>query len=116
MVTHKQRETLSNYIKEHFGDEEMGRKKAWTSRRHYDFLSRYSPFPENDFAAQSLEKPLIQSRHTIAADDPVEMLLANRSNDAHNTIVSILWESDFNEAAFRKLRSTQRALISSIFS
>ena len=97
--------TLANYMKEHFGDDEMGRKKSWTFLPwHFEFLSRYSPFPEEEFAVQSTEKPLIQSRMpSKSADDPLDILLANRSSDAHDVIASILWESGSDEVAFRKL-------------
>lgn len=98
--------TLANYMKEHFGDDEMGRKKAWTFLPwHFEFLSRYSSYPEDEFAAQSIEKPLIQSRLSTSTetDVPLEILLANRSGDAHDVIASILWESESDEVAFRKL-------------
>jgi len=98
--------TLARYMKEHFGDDEMGRKKAWTFLPwHFEFLSRYSPYPEDEFAAQSTKKPLIQSRMAsfTEADDPLDVLLANRSADAHDVIASILWESDSDAGAFQKL-------------
>ena len=98
--------TLANYMKEHFGDDEMGRKKAWTFLPwHFEFLSRYSSYPEDEFAAQSIEKPLIQSRLSTSTetDVPLDVLLANRSGDAHDVIASILWESESDEVAFRKL-------------
>jgi len=98
--------TLARYMKEHFGDDEMGRKKAWTFLPwHFEFLSRYCSYPEDEFAVQSTEKPLIQSRmpSSTDADHPLDVLLANRSGDAHDVIASILWESDSDEVAFRKL-------------
>lgn len=103
--------TLAKYMKEHFGNDEMGRKKAWTFLPwHFEFLSRYSPYPEDEFAAQSIEKPLIQSRMTSSStaeaddNDPLDVLLANRSADAHDVIASILWESDSDAGAFQKLK------------
>ena len=66
-------------------------------------MSRYSPYPEDEFASQSIDKPLIQSRLDVEADDPLDILLANRSSDTHDVIASILWESDSDEVAFRKL-------------
>lgn len=98
--------TLARYMKDHFGNDEMGRKKAWTFLPwHFEFLSRYSPYPEDEFDAQSIEKPLIQSRmpSSTDADDPLDVLLANRSADAHDMIASILWETDSDAGAFQKL-------------
>lgn len=98
--------TLANYMKEHFGDDEMGRKKAWTFLPwHFDFLSRYCPYPEEEFGVQSIEKPLIQNRVAPTSDHPLDTLLSNRNSDAHNIIASILWESDSDDIAFRKLNN-----------
>jgi len=98
--------TLANYMKDHFGDDSMGRKKAFNFLPwHFEFLSRYNPYPEDKFSAQSAEKPLIQSRITISTDDlsPLEILLSNRCHDAHNLIAGLLWDSDSNANAVKKL-------------
>lgn len=98
--------TLTTYMKEHFGDDEMGRKKSWHFLPwHFEFLCRYTPYPEEEFAAQSIEKPLIQNRLVIPdhLTNPLDALLANRNNDVHDIIASLLWESDSDESAFNKL-------------
>lgn len=96
--------TLANYMKEHFGDDEMGRKKSWNFLPwHFEFLSRFSPYPEEEFAIQSIEKPLIQNRIALPEGDPLDILLANRNSDAHDAIASILWESSSDEIAFREM-------------
>jgi len=96
--------TLAMYMKEHFGDDEMGRKKSWTFLPwHFEFLSRYCPYPEEEYALQSAEKPLIQNRVVLTSENPLEVLLANRNSDAHDVIASILWESKTADGAFRKL-------------
>lgn len=96
---------LARYMKDHFGDDEMGKKRAWTFLPwHFEFLCRYCAYPEEEYAIQSAEKPLIQSRVVLTSDDPLEILLSNKSPDAHNSIASLLWESDSNEAAVQKLK------------
>jgi hypothetical protein len=93
-------------MKDHFGDDAMGRKRAWTFLPwHFQFLTRYCPYPEEKYAIQSTEKPLIQSRVICTSDDPLELLLANKSPDAHDTIAAILWDSDSNAVAIRKLQT-----------
>ncbi|KAL7550308.1 hypothetical protein ACHAWF_013548 [Thalassiosira exigua] len=95
---------LARYMKDHFGDDAMGRKKAWTFLPwHFQFLSRYRPHPEEEFGERSAEMPLIQTRDSHVSDDPLEALLANRNGDVHDVIASILWESDSDDVAFRKL-------------
>jgi len=97
--------TLSQYMKDHFGDDAMGRKKSWNFLPwHFEFLSRYAPYPEEEFGAQSLEKPLIQNRVVVPHDvPPLELLMANRCSDTHDMIADALWESDSNADAVRKL-------------
>ena len=97
--------TLANYMKDHFGDDAMGRKKSWNFLPwHFEFLSRYSPYPEEEYAERSIERPLIQNRMDLPEDtDPLDILLANRCSDTHEVIASILWESDSDEGAFHKL-------------
>ena len=97
--------TLSQYMKDHFGDDAMGRKKSWNFLPwHFEFLSRYTPYPEQEFSAQSIEKPLIQNRVIISDDiSPLELLMANRCSDAHDLIANALWESDSNANAVQKL-------------
>uniref|UniRef100_A0A7S4EHY8 tRNA-dihydrouridine(47) synthase [NAD(P)(+)] n=1 Tax=Pseudo-nitzschia australis TaxID=44445 RepID=A0A7S4EHY8_9STRA len=98
--------TLASYMKDHFGDDDMGRKKSWNFLPwHFEFLSRYTPYPEEEFAAQSVDRPLIQNRMLLPDHaDPLEILLANRCGDAHEVIASILWDTDSDELAVRKLK------------
>jgi len=99
--------TLAMYMKDHFGDDAMGRKKSWNFLPwHFEFLSRYTPYPEDEFGAQSQEKPLIQCRIVLPDNlPPLETLLANRCSDAHEVIASILWDSDSNTDAVQKLNT-----------
>ena len=98
--------TLTTYMKDHFGDDEWGRKKSWNFLPwHFEFFARYTPFPQEEFEAQSLEKPLIQNRIMISDElSPLESLLVNRSSDAHNLIANALWESDSDIDAVNKLQ------------
>jgi len=92
-------------MKDHFGDDAMGRKKSWTFLPwHFEFLSRYTPYPEEEFGIKSIERPLIQNRMILPDQtDPLDVLLANRCSDTHDVIASILWESDSDGWAVQKL-------------
>ena len=97
--------TLAGYMKDHFGDDAMGRKKSWNFLPwHFEFLSRYTPYPEEEFAVESIDAPLIQKRVVLPDEmEPLEVLLANRCADAHDVIASILWDSDSDQNALKKL-------------
>lgn len=97
--------TLANYMKDHFGDDAMGRKKSWNFLPwHFEFLSRYTPYPEEEYGRKSIEKPLIQNRIIPSENmEPIDALLTNRCTDAHDMIASILWDSDSDKHAFEKL-------------
>ena len=97
--------TLTAYMKDHFGNDDMGRKKSWNFLPwHFEFLSRYVAYPESEFGDFSVESPLIQNRIPIPHDiPPLEALLRNRCTDAHNLIASALWESASDADAVRKL-------------
>jgi len=97
--------TLALHMKDHFGDDAMGRKKSWNFLPwHFEFLSRYTPYPEEHFAEESIYTPLIHKRIVMPDGlEPLEMLLANRCSDAHDVIASILWDSDSDQVALKKL-------------
>lgn len=96
--------TLTRYMKEHFGDDDVGRKRAWTFLPwHFEFLCRYRPYPEESFAELSTKKALIQTRIPTILEDPLDILLANKNPVTHNAISALLWESDSDETAFHKM-------------
>uniref|UniRef100_A0A7S2XSJ4 Uncharacterized protein n=1 Tax=Attheya septentrionalis TaxID=420275 RepID=A0A7S2XSJ4_9STRA len=99
--------TLACYMKDHFGDDDMGRKKSWNFLPwHFQFLSRYMPLPENEYGSLSLESPLIQNRILRPTDiSPLESLLSHRSEDTHMLIAAALWESESNADAVTKLNT-----------
>ena len=54
---------LACFMKEHFGDDAKGRRKAWYFLPwHFDFLSRYRPLPEEEFGERAAAAPLMQTR------------------------------------------------------
>jgi len=104
--------TLACYMKDHFGDDEMGKKKSWHFLPwHFEFLSRHVNLPEEEYSARSKEQPLIQNRSVVGVPkmemssdvNPLDVLLANRSPDAHHLIANVLWESTSNKEAEQKL-------------
>jgi len=94
-------------LREHFGDDERGRRRAmrflpW----HLNFFCRYVPLPEEQFAQQALEHPLLQSR--VAAplpSSPLERLLGDARPETHARLAEALLESPSrDEALDRALR------------
>ena len=94
-------------LREHFGDDERGRRRAmrflpW----HLNFFCRYVPLPEEQFAKQALEHPLLQSR--LAAplpSSPLERLLGDARPETHARLAEALLESPSrDEALDRALR------------
>ena len=69
---------LACYMREHFGDDERGRKKAsYFLPWHFDFLTRYKPLPEEHYGLASIEAPLMQTRFAPLPSDapPIERIL-----------------------------------------
>ncbi|PNW77131.1 hypothetical protein CHLRE_10g423400v5 [Chlamydomonas reinhardtii] len=95
---------LVSYMKEHFGDDERGRRKAWYFFPwHFDFLNRYRPLPEAVYGAASREHPLIMTRMDltdarVGEEGPeglgwAERLLRCEHPESHEAIASALWEA-----------------------
>ena len=110
---------LACYQKEHFGDDERGRQKAFNFLPwHFDFFTRYRPLPEADFASASERHPLMLTRFNIPDDaTPLERVLS-RSSDAplHERIASVLWESSTDAEAVRELSALGEGLDPSLAS
>jgi tRNA-dihydrouridine synthase 3 len=93
------------YLREHFGDDELGRTRAmrflpW----HLDFFARFRPLPEAEFGARSREHPLMQTRLEALTDpSPVERLLADARTDVHARIADLLWDAADADAARARL-------------
>lgn len=95
---------LVAFMKEHFGDDERGKKKAsYFLPWHLSFLCRYRPLPETRFAEASLRHPLLQSRGESDRDlQPVERLLRDARESVHQAIAEVLWSSaDLGESLSR---------------
>ncbi|GLI71425.1 hypothetical protein VaNZ11_016639, partial [Volvox africanus] len=104
---------LVSYMKEHFGDDERGRRKAWYFFPwHFDFLTRYRPLPEAVYGAQSRERPLILTRQDLTdarvGETPeglswAERLLRCEHPDAHGAMADALWEAGSDAEALAAL-------------
>ncbi|CAL8466678.1 g6214 [Coccomyxa elongata] len=100
---------LVSHMKEHFGDDAKGRRKAFYFLPwHFDFLCRYRYLPEEVYRELSEERPLIGQRMETAASElgeeldslPVlERLLRCQSTDAHAEIAAALWDSSSDAEA-----------------
>jgi tRNA-dihydrouridine synthase 3 len=103
---------LREMLFDHFGADERGRRRAlrflpW----HLNFLCRYRPFPEAEFAAQAAEHPLLQTRppDTDAAS-PLEALLRDGRASTHEALAAILLESADPDESRRRALELQAAL------
>ena len=105
---------LTAYMKEYFGDDDRGRRKAFYFLPwHLGFLSRHRPLPEHAYGAMSLQKPLISTRWESVAsvelgeqvDDlsPLERLLRCEHEGGHAEMANVLWEAGSDEEAARQL-------------
>ena len=109
--------TLRNYMREGFGDDELGKRRfdeffPW----HLGFFCRYRPLPEDVFGGRPLDDPLLQSRLGFAVDGEVEddlpiveRLLRCESEDAHLAISEVLWSADSVGDAMDKLETIAKA-------
>ena len=106
--------TLVRYMKEHFGDDDWGKRKAWYFLPwQLGWFSRYRPLPASHYAAMSEERPLIATRwdsiaceelgETVAGMDLLERLLRCGSTMAHEAMADILWEAPDDERAIEQL-------------
>lgn len=87
---------LAGHMKEHFRDDEIGRKRAlrflpW----HLDFFWRYRPLPESEWAERAREYPLIQIRMEKEEEDlsPLEAVLRDPREEVHQQLAAALWDS-----------------------
>jgi len=96
---------LTSYMKDYFGSDELGRKKAWTFLPwHFSFFSRFQAYPERDYKEQSLVSPLIHRRIETPRDaSPLQALLSHRNEDTHSLIADSLWSSDSSSNAVQRL-------------
>jgi tRNA-dihydrouridine synthase 3 len=83
------------YQKEHFRDDEKGRKRAmfflpW----HLGFLCRYRPLPAAQYQEMSKAHPLMQTRLPDREQVPVlEQLLRDPREEVHAKMAAALWDA-----------------------
>ena len=105
---------LVKYMKEHFGDDDWGKRKAFYFLPwHLGFFCRYRPLPEEYFKYFSEKQPLISTRWDSVAVQEIgedlstlpslERLLRCESTDAHEQMAEILWEAASDESAIEQL-------------
>ena len=93
--------TLSVYMKDHFGQDERGKRKAWYFYPwHFEWFARYRPFPAAALGAQSEAQPLITTRWDVAVpeagEDPatlpaLERLLRCAATPCHERLAEECW-------------------------
>ena len=97
---------LTAYMKEHFGDDPKGRKKAFYFLPwHFDFFTRYRPLPEAQYGEAARTSPLMQTRmQPLSADaPPLERLLSHTNRDVHQMIAACLWDAASDVEAVRRM-------------
>ena len=98
--------TLAKYMKDHFGDDEIGKKRAmYFLPWHFNFFHRYRALPESKWAELGTAYPLIQSRipDEEGPASLLERLLRCPSEDAHLAIAHALWDADDSNVAIEAL-------------
>ena len=88
---------LSRYMKEHFQDDERGKRSAFYFLPwHFDFLTRYKPLPEEHYGLASIEAPLMQTRFAPLPSDapPIERILSHPDHRVHELMANELWEAE----------------------
>lgn len=92
---------LARFMKEHFRDDEKGRKRAIPFLRwHLGFLCRYRPLPEAEYRQQSIEHPLLQTRLPETGDPSLlEQLLRDSREEVHEALANMLWDAEDEPAA-----------------
>jgi tRNA-dihydrouridine synthase 3 len=98
---------LVELLREHFGKDERGVKRTlrflpW----HLNFLCRYVPLPEEEYAERAREHPLLQSRlQGPAPSSAVERLLGDSRPETHARFAEeLLASASFDEALDRGCR------------
>lgn len=105
---------LVKYQKEHFGDDDYGKRKAWYFLPwHLGFFCRYRPLPKDSYESMSETQPLISTRWDSVACEEIgetvdnlpwlERLLRCESTVAHERMSHVLWDSASDEEAIELL-------------
>ena len=96
---------LAQYMKEHFHNDEKGKRRAWYFLPwHFSFFCRYRPWDQSSWEERARSHPLIQTRPVDELDiSPLESLLRSESPAVHEQISATLWESESYEDALGAL-------------
>lgn len=105
---------LVSHMKEHFGDDERGKRKSFYFLPwHLGFFSRYRPLPESAYGYLKGQKPLISTRwDSVACTDVgesledlplLERMLRCQAEEACEPIAHVLWDSEDDRAAIQRL-------------
>lgn len=94
---------LTQYMKEHFGDDERGVKKAnnflpW----HFGLFHRYRHLPADQWEEASRNHPLLQTRFDDRplSQEPVDLLLRSENETIHSRLCEIFWAADDAKVGF----------------
>lgn len=116
---------LATYMKQHFGEDERGKRKAWYFYPfHFEWFARYRPFPRTLLGAQSEAQPLITTRWDVAVAEvgedldtlpALERLLRCAATPCHEQLAEECWAAQSAEEAVERLAalSQQHALLQS---
>lgn len=82
---------FTSYLKEHFGEDELGRKRGLTFLAwQLDWFNRYRPLPEAEWAAPAAEHPLMQTR---SLSEPDLYLPGKDQEGERDALAALLWDS-----------------------
>lgn len=82
---------FTGYLKEHFGDDELGRRRGTTFLTwHLDWFNRYRPLPESQWAASAAEHPLMQTR---SLSEPNLYLPGKDDEEGRQALAALLWDT-----------------------
>lgn len=86
---------LAAYMREHFYDDERGKKRAmYFLPWHFSFFHRYRPLPRDLWEDRAKVQPLLQTRMpALESPDPLSQLFASPSEELHLQIAHALWDS-----------------------
>ena len=98
-------------LRDHFGTDERGVKRAlrflpW----HLGFFCRYRPLPEDRYAEQAREHPLLQSRLDAGPfESSLDRLLADAREDVHRALAEVLLGAESREEVLARARNLAEA-------
>ncbi len=86
---------LAGYYKDYLGHDAIGIKRShYFLSWHFKFFCRYRPFPEQEFARQAQDYPLLQTRdERTYAEKTLERLLTQEDEAVHAQVATALLDS-----------------------